>query len=189
MYRMYVSACKENGEPYAKLSMYETIFNTEYNIGFCRPKKDQCAQCDSYKNSSAEEKIEKQATYDSHILEKQLSRAEKESDVKNAEKNKNLQVCCFDLQAVIVLPCGDVSQFYYKRRLSCYNFTVFNISEKKERATYGMKASVKEAQTTSQAVYISIYKNVRHMTLYFMQTTVLDSIKISLWLLFLCFMS
>lgn len=36
-------------------------------------------------------------------------------------------VCCFDLQAVLITPRGEVSQFYYKRRLASYNFTVYNI--------------------------------------------------------------
>lgn len=61
--------------------------------------------------------------------EKELSRLEKLKDV---EKEENIQsVLTFDLQAVLPVPCGENSMLYYRRKLSCYNFTVYNIIDKK----------------------------------------------------------
>ena len=36
-----------------------------------------------------------------------------------------------DLQAVLQAPCGLVSQLYYKRKLSVYNFTVYSLGDGK----------------------------------------------------------
>lgn len=35
---------------------YYKIFNTEFNLGFYQPKKDQCDLCTSYHNSNVEQK-------------------------------------------------------------------------------------------------------------------------------------
>ena len=45
MYRMYIKWCRENGRPEAKLFTYRNIFKDNYNLGFYRPKKDQCPIC------------------------------------------------------------------------------------------------------------------------------------------------
>lgn len=74
--------------------------------------------CESYKNKSGDDKLNEEIKYNEHQNEKELSRI---------EKNENVVVCCFDLQAVLITPRGEVSQFYYKRRLVSYNFTVNNI--------------------------------------------------------------
>lgn len=43
MYRLYW--CDENNVPKAKESAYRNVFVNEYNLGFHRPKKDQCRLC------------------------------------------------------------------------------------------------------------------------------------------------
>ncbi|KAJ8930464.1 hypothetical protein NQ314_016732 [Rhamnusium bicolor] len=60
--------------------------------------------------------------YDQHQHEKILSRAEKESDKNNA--NSNFIIACYDLQAVLPTPRGEVSVFYYKQKFNSYNFTI-----------------------------------------------------------------
>lgn len=45
------------------------MFNEELNIGFLHPKKDQCEECELFKNSSLEEKVLAQQ-FDLHIKEK-----------------------------------------------------------------------------------------------------------------------
>lgn len=59
--------------------------------------------------------------YNEHLQEKELSRQEKELD--KVEPN----VACYDLQAVMPLPKGFVSSFYYKSKLNCYNFTITDL--------------------------------------------------------------
>ncbi|KAJ8868151.1 hypothetical protein PR048_031960 [Dryococelus australis] len=112
---------------HGKQHMYESIVNTEYN-SFQQPKKDQCSRCESFKNLN-ENKWEHKEVFDIHQREKELSRNGKELDIHMASEN-NIQVVCFDLQAMLPVPYGDVCLFYYKRRLLCYNFIVYNTVKK-----------------------------------------------------------
>lgn len=130
MYRFYKEEREQEQLPFAKQSMYDRIFNTEFNISFFVPKKDQCAVCETFKNSSDEEQINLKATYEKHILCKTRAREEKQADVEKSRSNSNLKVVVFDLQAVLPTPSGEISTFYYKCRLNCYNFTIFEISTK-----------------------------------------------------------
>ncbi|KAJ8928623.1 hypothetical protein NQ314_018786 [Rhamnusium bicolor] len=56
LYRLYKEKCLEQDSHYVRISFYEHIFNTEFNIGFHKPKKDQCTTCESYRNSNKEDK-------------------------------------------------------------------------------------------------------------------------------------
>lgn len=127
MYRLYIENCKNNNLEYAKISMYSKILNTETNISFHVPKKDQCGLCASYENGNEEQKNEIISKYKAHLIEKDLSRQEKNEDAKSGE---NVQLLCFDLQAVLTTPCGEISSFFYKRRLATYNFTLYDIKQK-----------------------------------------------------------
>ncbi|KAF2895628.1 hypothetical protein ILUMI_10551 [Ignelater luminosus] len=60
--------------------------------------------------------------------EKKLGREEKQTDKEKI--NKKYQVSCFDLQAVLPTPRGGISTFYYKSKLSTYNFTVGDHTKK-----------------------------------------------------------
>lgn len=125
MYRMYIVFCRndKNITP-VKKHLYEHIFNYEFNIGFFSPKKDQCCTCEEYKNTiiktaELEEKFEK------HIKNKEDARNEIVKDTDYIKANNNSGLYFYDLQAVLPTPSGEVSSFYYKRRLATYNFTIF----------------------------------------------------------------
>ena len=109
--------------------MYEKVFSTEFNISFFSPKIDQCCLCESYKNTNDPDEGLK-SKYKLHIQQKELSRLEKNNDIKAARESQNILVACYDLQAVLQAPCGDISVLYYKRKLNCYNFTVYNTMNK-----------------------------------------------------------
>ena len=79
MHRNYEEQRVASGKSAANYAAYLQIFNTEFNIGFFKPKKDQCDFCESYKNSSEEEKVNMQQSFDKHQKEKQLSREEKKN--------------------------------------------------------------------------------------------------------------
>ena len=109
---------------------YCHIFNYEFNIVFFKPKKDLCDFCEKYKNSSPSEQGILNDQYDLHMLNKGLSREQKEHDKKKSQDDPTLSVFIFDLQKVLPVPCGDVSLFYYKRKLATYNFTVYDMANK-----------------------------------------------------------
>jgi hypothetical protein len=46
-------------------------------------------------------------------------------------RNIIIHTATFDLEAVLPIPCSLVSQTYYKRKLSSYNFTVYSLSDGK----------------------------------------------------------
>lgn len=94
------------------------------------PKKDQCEQCESYKNSSATEKLEMQDAYDKHLIEKELVRSEKKRDKERAKVDPTYIVSSFDLESVLPCPRGEVSAFFYRSKLNCYNLTIYNLATK-----------------------------------------------------------
>ncbi|KAJ8891885.1 hypothetical protein PR048_004440 [Dryococelus australis] len=130
IYKLYVNECQtEPSKSVALKHKYESVFNTEFNITFFRPKKDLCSLCTSYENSSQEEEILLQQKYDDQQKggKKNLLREAKENDIAASRKQPyNYIVACFDMQAIIPLPCGNVSTFYYKRKLNALNFTIYN---------------------------------------------------------------
>lgn len=128
LYNDYVNLCKVKNEGHGSLSLYRHLFNYEYNMSFHIPKKDQCLKCTTYKNSNPDEQRELELDHQIHIEEKELSRAEKNDD--KTKRSELFQVACFDLQAALPVPRGDVSSFYYKSRLNCYNFTVCELQQK-----------------------------------------------------------
>lgn len=123
LHRDYVAQCKSQNLPFATYLMFYRIFTQEFNISFFVPKKDLCDVCESYKNSTVEEKEQKKESYETHQNEKVLSRVEKEKD----KKNDDILVAVYDLQAVFQCPKGDVSVFYYKSKLNVLNLTIYNI--------------------------------------------------------------
>lgn len=56
LYQDYKSTLENNGLPFATVSTFNRIFNTDFNISFFVPKKDQCDVCECYKNANDEEK-------------------------------------------------------------------------------------------------------------------------------------
>lgn len=87
------------------------------------PKKDQCDHCEAYKNAAGEEKTKLEETFCEHQEEKELSRTEKAADKEKAKKGE-IQLAVYDLQAVLPVPIGQTSAFFYKSHLNCFNFTV-----------------------------------------------------------------
>lgn len=121
----YVTDCKERQEPYGNYILYYRIFNSEYNISFFQPKKDQCDDCTAYFNASEEDKITFKPKYDSHHEEKKLSREEKEKDKTNTDET--LVVAVYDLQGTLPCPRGEVSTFYYVSKINTFNFTIYDL--------------------------------------------------------------
>ncbi|CAK1591645.1 unnamed protein product [Parnassius mnemosyne] len=126
LYTDYQTQCLSDGVEAAKIHTYRKVFNEDYNIGFHTPKKDQCELCISFKNA-VDKTIELQNRYDQHQLEKELCRQEKSND--KTMVKENYIVACYDLQAVLPLPKGDVSTLYYKCKLNVCNFTISELAK------------------------------------------------------------
>lgn len=133
MYAMYEEFMSDkNITPIASEHKYRDIFNHEFNLSFHKPKKDQCDACASFKFlSDAEKQLPKFLdVYDEHIKNKNLSRQMMQTDKEEAKSDDSILCASFDLQKVLPTPRSQISQMYYKRKLSIYNFTVFDMVSK-----------------------------------------------------------
>ncbi|XP_073956599.1 uncharacterized protein [Choristoneura fumiferana] len=115
----------------SKERQYRDIVNSNFNLGFHIPKKDQCDECHIFrqkKNATEQEKV----AFEQHERNKKIARNMKSQDKKTAvESNGKVVTAVFDFQKVLSCPHGDINVFYYKRKLSCFNFTVFDMGKKK----------------------------------------------------------
>ncbi|CAH2098128.1 unnamed protein product [Euphydryas editha] len=127
IYRDYKRLRERDELPVATSSTFNRIFNTEFNISFFLPKKDQCDLCERFKNSDEKEKRKLIQEYEEHLKEKTLARTEKEND-KN--RKDGTVVAVYDLQAVLQIPKGQISLFFYKSRINCLNFTISDLRAK-----------------------------------------------------------
>lgn len=135
MYKLYQDWCAENRFEVAKFWLYEDIFYDEFNLGFHVPKKDQCLPCTEYKNADENQKQELEERHNEHLENKEHVRenkmADKEKAVKDMkDKDNQFSAAVFDMQAVLPCPNGNTSIFFYKRKLSVHNFTIYDLAPK-----------------------------------------------------------
>lgn len=129
MYELYKDDAKSKGQGYVKSGIYRRLFCDEFNLSFHRPKKDVCGKCEQYENATDAEKGSLEEEYRQHIRRKSEAREEKERDKALAkEKGSAVHAVTMDLQSVLSTPCGNVSALYYTRKISVYNFTIYNQS-------------------------------------------------------------
>lgn len=115
LHRDYLKERKESNLAGISYCQYRAIFKS-YKLSFFTPKKDQCEVCLIYQNTK-----QNTTEYENHILEKDLSRLEKENDKKTTDSTV---VAVYDLQAVLSCPQGEASSYYYISKLAVYNLTI-----------------------------------------------------------------
>ena len=93
-----------------------------------RSKKDLCDTCYQFCiiENANEEQIQK---YNKHIASKNETKIERDKDRKL--NTPTTTIVCIDLQNVLSLPKSNVGNFFYKRKLSCYNLTDYSSLNKK----------------------------------------------------------
>ncbi|CAG9826571.1 unnamed protein product [Diabrotica balteata] len=87
MYRMYKELCSTKKDKTVSFEKYRQIF-CEYNLGFFKPKKDQCRKCLTFKNMSEEQKIIEEEAYLQHLKRKMKLE-------KLAMRTSNQDVMCY----------------------------------------------------------------------------------------------
>lgn len=130
LHREFEKQCQSNKSPSCKYGMFFKIFTAEFNIHPYLPKNDQCNECVTFENSSPEEKIERKDFHDKHLVEKDLARAEKNSDKEKLASASNVVLAVYDLAAVFQCPKGNASIFFYKSKLNVFNFSIYNMLKK-----------------------------------------------------------
>lgn len=112
----------------SSFSTYRRVFKAK-NLSFHHPKKDQCSLCNSYLKGDKEKKKELQESYKKHTDEKLEVRKLKDKYKKMALADSSILVGTFDLQQVIYLPVSKEDALFYKRRLSNFNLTFYNLAD------------------------------------------------------------
>lgn len=126
MYRMYKDLCLEKNIKVVSFEKYRIVFKS-YNLGFFKPKKDQCKKCLAQENLTESQKEEGRKTYEEHIQKKNMARKERDNDKQKARENSDVLAFNFDLEAVLTTPKGSAGQIFYLRKLAIYNLTVYNL--------------------------------------------------------------
>ncbi|KAL4718628.1 hypothetical protein ACJJTC_005182 [Scirpophaga incertulas] len=110
---------------------YRDIVNSNFNLRFHVPKKDQCNECHIFKLKKEPTDREKDA-FQQHQTNKEVTRVLKTQDKKDAEESNGVIVTAvFDFEKVLQCPHGNINVFYYKRKLSSFNFTVFDMGKRR----------------------------------------------------------
>ena len=167
MYKLYKGECNDQGRKPCSSSKYTQVFKT-FNLAFHRPKKDRCSFCNKYMNSSPEEQTAMQSDYDAHIKTKDAARQAKESDKKKAQQTTSFVSFNFDKQAVLPTPKIFDKQIYYKRKLSTYNETTYDVATREGRCWVWHET---EGGRGSNEVATCIYRNIKlynaeHITMF-----------------------
>lgn len=108
------------------ISFYRKIF-CSMNLKFHLPKKDLCGLCETFRNGEKDEREAVKNRYEKHIGEKEEVRRIKSAMKERAKVDGNFLAANFDLQQVLYLPISKRCELFYKRKLSCYNFTVYDL--------------------------------------------------------------
>lgn len=172
MYRMYLMDGEE-GAPKASERNYRDIFNTCFNLSFFKPKKDQCSLCTGFDAPNAVNSQEKIMEYNKHREEKQKVRKLKMEDklLSREEDNSNIRVVTFDLQKILYCPKGEIAEFYYKRKLSSFNSTLFDCTVKQGYCyvwdlTIGKKGADEVATFLYDYIKTMVEKGINDFRLY-----------------------
>lgn len=130
IYRLYCSNyCLQNNVPSVKYNVFRSVFNSyDPPLSFYKPKKDQCVTCNVY--NSATDKTELQSQWEAHKAKEKSGMEMKAADKQKAVDNKGetFRAITFDLQSILNVPYAGDSQIFYRRKLSVYNFTIFDAS-------------------------------------------------------------
>ncbi|XP_022824255.1 uncharacterized protein LOC111354868 [Spodoptera litura] len=132
MFNYYREWCNKEAIPVncqvKTLRQYRDIINKNFNLSFHIPKKDKCEFCHAFENlqNPTDEQISK---HNGHLSEKERARQLKEMNKQLAKEDKTVVAVTFDLQKTQNLPHGNVSTFYYKRKLHFHNFTPFDMAD------------------------------------------------------------
>lgn len=168
LYRLYLTEyCpKDNITEPVKDGVFRSIFKSyEPPLATYIPKKDQCSICNQYKD--AEDKTVLEEAYQTHKRREKETMQMKKDEMQT--KNANQITATFDLQAVLLIPFAGDSQIYYKRKLSVYNFTVFD-SDANDYCYLWNECNGKKGSSeigTGLSYYMkNLPQNVTHMVTY-----------------------
>lgn len=118
-FEMYVEECAKNEVKSLSIFTFTEMFNDK-NISILKLEKDKCDLCHSHEIGLTSDE-----EWQIHRTNVDRAREELKRDNDNAELNECI-VFSMDLKAVKVCPFVQASAIFYKTKLCCHNFTVYN---------------------------------------------------------------
>ncbi|XP_050308273.1 uncharacterized protein LOC126744763 [Anthonomus grandis grandis] len=130
MHRMYKETCITKNFKPVSFEKYRQIFQ-EYNLGFFKPKKDQCRRCLAQNSLTEQDKSLQKDEFKRHLDRKTAARQARDQDKLIARGDAQVLAFNFDLQSVLCRPKGPTGQIFYLRKLAVYNLTMYNLANQK----------------------------------------------------------
>ena len=163
MYELYKSETEKQEQ--GSFSLYYTVFK-EMGLKFHTPKKDICGICDSFHKASGEEKESLRANYEEHTHQKTKVRDIKTQMKERAAKDHHISAATFDLQQVMYLPQSNRCEIFYKRRLSCFNFTIYELNSKEGHCYFWHEGQAKRGanEISSHVYHFLVSLDARNIT-------------------------
>lgn len=123
LYQLYNDACKSEGkEPLSRCTI-SNLFH-DMNLSIHPVKKDKCDTCVKYEVGHLSDE-----QWQVHVNQKNRARLEKDNDKAKAQQ-KECRVLTMDLQAVKVSPWVQASTSFFKTKLCCHNFTIYDLDSR-----------------------------------------------------------
>ena len=129
MYRLYKQYCQENDiSNSAKEHKHRDIFLSDFRLKCFCPKNDQRTVCNAYCVAMEDEREILRESWEEHKAREKEAMVEKAVDKDRAKADDGYHSVTFDLQAVLTAPIAGDAHIYCKRKLSVYNFTIYDNS-------------------------------------------------------------
>ena len=129
-FELYKEKRLMNNEEMGSYNTFYDVFKS-LNLSIHNPKKDQCSTCTKFMNAPNPKTEKMYIEHEKHLRFKEEARMRKEEAKAIAGIDTKTLCIVFDFQGILMCPKGETSVFYYSRRLSCLNFTIFDVVEKK----------------------------------------------------------
>ena len=126
--KIYKKFIKDNPDVKVSLSKFNIVLK-RFDVKFFKPKNDQCSFCNKYKNSSKEPEITRE--YMKHHKRKDEARKQKDKDKERSISDPKFVAIIGDLEASRGIPKDKAGDFFYISKISCYNFSIFNLKDSK----------------------------------------------------------
>ncbi|KAK3910145.1 putative ATP-dependent RNA helicase DHX34 [Frankliniella fusca] len=174
MHRMYLIGKDKGDSSTASLRQYRDIFNSYFNLSFFKPKKDQCSDCAKWEQSSKDAESPLAVSHKLHLASKEHVRNLKTQDKiasRDTSSPNNSRVLTCDLQKVLYCPKSDLGEYFYKRKVSVFNFTVFDCTVKEGHLfvwdqTIGRRGSDEMTSFLNKFIESLIAKGIKTIIIY-----------------------
>lgn len=120
VFKAYKQYCSATNNSAVSRYTFDKVFSN-HNLALFTLKKDMCDICVGHEEGNIDEHA-----YQEHLIKKNRAREEKEKDKKDAALG-NCILLTMDLEAVKVCPYSTASALYFKTKLTCHNFTLFDL--------------------------------------------------------------